>query len=110
MRGDRLNQLREERGLSQGELAKELETNTNQIGRWERNEVIPNSDTIIKLATYFNVSSDYLLGLVDSPQKEISADDLTEDEQELIHYVRNGMLVKALKALTSFADELERQK
>ncbi len=61
----RLKELREDNGLSQNMLAKELNYSQAAIARWEANKQIPNIDVAICVAKYFNVTTDYLLGLVD---------------------------------------------
>lgn len=65
MLGDRIKLLREEKHLKQEELAKDLSVAPSTIGMYETNKRQPNNDLIIKLAKYFNVSTDYLLGKSD---------------------------------------------
>lgn len=62
---ERLKDLREEKGLSQRTLAKELGFSQSAITRWENNLQTPNIDIAIIVAKYFKVSTDYLLGLED---------------------------------------------
>lgn len=54
--------LRKSRGLTQLGLAKIFNVNQNTISRWEKGERDPNPDMLKKLANFFNVSVDYLLG------------------------------------------------
>ena len=61
----RLNELRNEKGLTKYRLAKELSVSEMTIGRWERQLRIPNIVDLKKIAKFFNVSADYLLGLQD---------------------------------------------
>ncbi len=61
----RLKELREEKKLSQWDVAHGIQTGQTNIGRWEREEVQPAADAIIKLADFFGVSTDYLLGRSD---------------------------------------------
>lgn len=105
MRGDRLRLLRERYGLSQNDLADRLGTSQTQIMRWEGNKVIPSAESVISLAKFFNVSSDYLLGLVATPTGSIVDSDLTNDEQALIHYLRTGQLTEAMNALAAVASK-----
>ena len=63
--GDRIRDLRKEKKLSQSELANVLFTSQDTISLWELGKSLPGANDIIKLAKFFNVSSDYLLGLVD---------------------------------------------
>lgn len=61
----RLKELREERNLSQWDVANGIQTSQRNIGRWEKEEVQPAAEFIIKLADFFGVSTDYLLGRSD---------------------------------------------
>lgn len=61
----RLKELREEKGLSARQLAKALKVSDRAVQRWEKEEHIPNADAVILIARYFEVTSDYLLGLED---------------------------------------------
>lgn len=60
---ERLKELRLENNLSQHELAKEVGLTHTAIGLWERQQRIPNADAVVKLALFFKVTTDYLLGL-----------------------------------------------
>ena len=58
----RLKQLRTERKISQLKLALDLNMNQNTISRYENMEREADYETLIKIADYFSVSIDYLLG------------------------------------------------
>lgn len=60
--GDILTQLRTERGLYQKELALYLNVSIGTISNYEQGIHCPDIATLCKLADYFNVSTDYLLG------------------------------------------------
>ena len=62
---ERLKELRIEKNLCQRELSKLVGYSQPAIARWEKNLQIPNIDVLIVFAKFFNVSTDYLLGLVD---------------------------------------------
>ena len=62
---DRLLELRRERGLSQATVARDLSVSLGIVCYWERNKSDPTASNIAKLARYFNVTSDYLLGLAE---------------------------------------------
>ncbi len=59
----RLLELRKENGLSQSKLAKEIGVTQKAIDFWEKGINEPKATYIVKLAKYFKVSTDYLLGL-----------------------------------------------
>ncbi|MBO5009382.1 MAG: helix-turn-helix transcriptional regulator [Clostridia bacterium] len=58
----KLKELRKERKISQLKLAMDLNMNQNSISRYENEERQADYATLIKLADYFDVSIDYLLG------------------------------------------------
>lgn len=65
--GERLRELRKDKGLSQVQLAKLLENKITKtaIGLWELNQRTPNLEAAAILAQFFNVSLDYLAGLTE---------------------------------------------
>lgn len=65
MYGERIKELRLERGLTQTELAKELGVTQKNISKYELELLDLNTQTICKLCKFFGVSADYLLGLSD---------------------------------------------
>jgi transcriptional regulator with XRE-family HTH domain len=74
--GDRLKRLREEKGISQLELAKVLNLSNVMLSRYEKNKRSPDYETLSKLADYYGVTTDFLLGRTNirTPQKYVSAD------------------------------------
>ena len=60
--GERITQLRKQKGWSQDELAKHIESSRVMIGKYERSDNSPSIEVIIKLAKAFDVSVDFLLG------------------------------------------------
>ena len=62
---ERLKELRTSKNLTQTELAKVFGCNQTAIGKYERGELEPNFSLLIKLADFFKVSVDYLIGRED---------------------------------------------
>ena len=60
------SKLCSQRGKSPNAVAKELKISSGSVTNW-KNGTIPNNSALIKLANYFNVSVDYLLGKEDTP-------------------------------------------
>lgn len=58
-----LKELRENQGISQQKLAKEIGISQSNICEYEKGTVEATESIIIKLANYFDVSTDYLLGI-----------------------------------------------
>ena len=63
----RLKELRKERKISQAEFAKQFCVSNGAVGNWEAGKRQPDSDTLVRIAKFFNVSVDYLLGSEDVP-------------------------------------------
>ena len=63
--GVRLKELRIQKGLQQIDVAKVLNCSYVTISRWEMGVRNPSLDDIVRIANYFNVTTDYLLGLQD---------------------------------------------
>ena len=64
----RLKELRKKKDLSQLRLAKEMNTTQNTVSRYETGEREPGIDELVKMADYFNVSVDYLIGRTENPK------------------------------------------
>ena len=62
---ERLKELRKSKNLSQKQLADVLQTSNSSICDWECGRTEPNIETVAYMAVYFDVTSDYLLGLED---------------------------------------------
>lgn len=61
----RIKQLREKRGLIQEILAVELGITQQMLSKYERDVTLIKVDILKKIAAYFNVTTDYLLGVSD---------------------------------------------
>jgi transcriptional regulator with XRE-family HTH domain len=61
--------MREDKDLSQADIAELLKTTKQQVSKWETGTQMMGVDKYIKLAKFYNVSTDYLLGLIDTPRK-----------------------------------------
>ena len=65
----RLRDIREDHDLTQKDIAELLKTTRQQVSKWESGIQMMGVDKYIKLAEYYNISLDYLLGLIDTPNK-----------------------------------------
>ena len=63
--GKRLKYLRQEQGVSQKELGARLGYCNQTVSSWESGQREPDLDAIKKIAVYFDVTADFLLGLSD---------------------------------------------
>lgn len=62
---ERLRELRQEKGIGQKALAKQIDISHGAISLWENGQREPTMSNLIVLAKYFGVSVDYLIGLED---------------------------------------------
>ena len=68
----RLRELIESTGVSQAELANSVSVTRQAINSYTLGNTVPNSDVLTDIAKYFDVSSDYLLGLIDIKSNDIT--------------------------------------
>ena len=81
--GVRLKDTRQERHISQRELARRCGLGENSLYLYENNKGDPSVDSLISIAKELRVSTDYLLGLSDKPLGQLG-DELRPDEQHLL--------------------------
>ena len=103
----RLKELREQRRLNQEGLALKLNVSQSTISAYEIGERVPDLETMIAIADFFNVSLDYLAGLSDLKQ-QVRQSDLSSDELEHLHTYRqlNNIDREKIKA---YIDGLQRK-
>lgn len=77
--GERLRFLRKSKGYSMDEFAKLMNAGKTTIYNWEKDNRFPDRDTLIKLADFFDVSLDYLLGRTDIKNAKIVEDEVDGD-------------------------------
>lgn len=82
MIADRIKQLREQRGLTQAELAKQLGITRSSVNAWEMGISVPSTQYVVELAHLFKVTTDYLLC---ADAATINVTGLTEDDIHLLH-------------------------
>lgn len=65
---NRIRDLREDRDLSQADIAKVIKTTQQQYSRIENGKASINDEKLILLSQFYNVSVDYILGLTNNPK------------------------------------------
>ena len=83
MVSDKIKSLREQRGMTQAALAKQLGITRSGVNAWEMGISIPSTQYIVELALFFKVSTDYLLGVTSSASIDVSG--LTEKDILIVH-------------------------
>lgn len=66
--GNRIALLREKQGMTQEELSIKLNISRASLSHYEKNRREPDYDTLVKIANYFKISIDYLLGRTQDPE------------------------------------------
>ena len=89
--GEKLRQLRKARGLTQSQLAELLGGSKMMISSYESGTRFPPYPTLVKIASIYNVTTDYLLGA--EKQQMLNATGLTNEQLQLIQ-----MLIDALRS------------
>ncbi len=80
---ERLKILRKERKLNQIKLALDLNTTQTTISKYENSQIFPDTQMLIAIAAYFDVSIEYLLGV--SPFRKAGGDtSLSESEIKVL--------------------------
>ena len=67
MIGERLLKLRKERKMNQDTLGEILSLSKYSVSLYENNKCVPSEETLYKIAETFDISTDYLIGLIDEP-------------------------------------------
>ena len=75
---ENIKKLRLASGLNQVEFAKNLCVTKQCVSNWENDNVVPSIDMLCKIADFFGVSTDYLLGKSDKRVIEVSS--LTDEQ------------------------------
>lgn len=93
---DRIKQLREEKGLDLTKLAVQFDMKEAGVRAWESGRTKPGADTLIKLAEYFNCTTDYLLGVSD-----VRTYDESEKDKEILKLrwknIDYGLLIERIE-------------
>lgn len=114
--GQRLRKLRNEKGMYGEELGKILNVTKVAISKWENDLRFPDKDTLIKIAEYFNVSLDYLLGKSDTRQIEniedsqkLTPKDKKDIAKQLEHMMDNLDKIEGLEFYNQPQDEEDKE-
>jgi len=75
---ENIQKLRISAGLNQVELAKILNVSKQCVSNWENDNVQPSIEMLLKIATFFKVSTDFLLGLDEN--KTINVSELSDEQ------------------------------
>lgn len=96
----KLKELRNENSLSLRQLAEELGISYSSLSKYEHGDQQPSFDTLIKIADYFNVTTDYLIGYSNIKTKDIELRSISE---------KTGLSLRSLDTLFSYQKNASRK-
>ena len=86
-----LKELRNENGLTQSQFANAIGTSQKNVSRWELGETEPSAYFIKKIAEFYNVTTDYILGIADDSELktyDTANSAVTPEERKIINAYR----------------------
>ena len=103
-----LKNLRNSKGISQQQLADVILVSQQSVNKYENHGVEPDIETLIRIADYFNVSLDYMVGRTDIKEmvEKTKMSDLSDKETLLIKLFRT-LTEKQQDCVISLIDSYE---
>ena len=106
MFAQRLKALRKANSITQEQLAAIIGVERSSVGKYEgKSQTIPSDDVKYRIAEYFGVSVDYLMGYTDNPNPPIQESQLTEAEHKLLDGFRS-LNEEGREKLIDYVDDL----
>lgn len=90
MFAERLKELRDKNKMSQVELSKILNVAKQTVSNWENGNRTPDNEMLIRIANYFDVSVDYLIGRTDCPNHSLLTTEYKNKNIELVINSKNS--------------------
>lgn len=85
-----IKKLRKEAGLNQEEFAKLFNVHQTAVSQWETGKTSPDTDIIIKMAKYFKISTDDILGNTDIKKSPSNMEEENNIAKEIIEGLQKG--------------------
>lgn len=111
MFGDKLKELRNRENITQYQFAGIFKISTGTIAMWETNKRQPDFDMLQKIADYFDVSVDYLLGRTDEPKGGLIVPPILQspDVRVAFHGGIEGLTQRDIDELARMAELLKKK-
>lgn len=90
MLNELIRQLREARGMTQVELARQLSVTKQAVSNWENNNIQPSVEMAVAIADFFGVTLDDLLGR--SEQRQLCVEGLTDEQIQHLNAIVRDLL------------------
>ena len=92
MLNEQIKKLRMACGITQVQLANSLGVTKQSVSNWENDNIQPSIDMLIRIAEFFQVSTDYMLGL--ETKNTIDVTELTDEEIAHIRFIISDIVGK----------------
>ena len=108
---NRIKELRELKNIKQSDFARELNVSQGTLSNWERGVHDPDTDSLLKISEFFNISVDYILGKSEIPlPKSIDEIDIDYCALKLNWGIAYHMLDAIKSKISEFPDDRQSQK
>lgn len=99
--GEKIQNLRKQRGMSQEQLAEALGVSRQAVSKWEAEQSVPDIDKIISICDYFGVTTDYILRNAEmtESQHEVAQNAYNISEKELDENIKKKQQSALLLAI-----------
>jgi len=101
---NRIKLLRKKKGMSQEELAGALNIHQTAVSQWETGKTSPDMSVIPALSEFFNVTSDYLLGISLHKKEPTPRDGMAQEILDMLEKVPDEKLPKFMTLLQTAID------
>lgn len=98
MFGEKMREIRESKGYTQSTLGMALNLSPSTVGMYEQGRRLPDTETLIRMCDLFNVSSDYLLEISDTPKPYEKSHSEESLEQRIKNLIRENEFDKSTVA------------
>ena len=106
----RVSELIKMNNITKNHLLKEIGLSSSSFLDWERRGTTPSGEIIAKIAKYFNVQTDYLLGLTDNPHPLIIPEDLKNITIAFYRGEFKDLTQDEIQTLAVLAHQLKKQR
>lgn len=107
MFSERLKQLRRKRGITQIQFAQDFNISKGTIGMWETGRREPDFETATRIADYFHVSMDHLLGRDEKKPAPENGGGLSPELEALIKRIPDDRMPEVERYLRFQAEQAE---
>ena len=105
LQGDRVKKLRQERQITQEELASRANISLRLLQRYEKTETDPSIDIAARIAKALETTLDYLAGIDNDPDPQLIEMDLSNEELDLILAIRRRNTNRAIQSFAALTKD-----